>query len=96
MTRITPYDYLVLSAVLFTIGTAGVFVRAETPRPLIDRLNQFLTGVQLPAQLLDEEIGGEGAPDAATEDEDPLHHQLSGSFRRRCTCCFVAACRGRW
>src|SRR4029078_386257 len=25
------------------------------------------------AQLLDEEVGGQGAPDTSTEDEDPLH-----------------------
>ena len=40
---------------------------------LVDDRDRHLAGLHLAAELLDEEVGGEGAPDTPAEDEDPLH-----------------------
>ena len=39
-----------------------------------------LAAVDPCAQLLDQEVGGEGPPDTAAEDEDPLHRAGYRSF----------------
>ena len=39
----------------------------------VDDGDRDLAGLQLAAELLDEEVGGEGPTDTAAQDEDPLH-----------------------
>ena len=41
---------------------------------LVDDGDRHLAGLDLAAQLLDQQVRGQRAADAAAEDEDPLHH----------------------
>ena len=48
----------------------------------IDDGDLDLAGVDPPAQPLDQEIGGEGAPDPATQDQDAAHGGPTVASRR--------------